>query len=317
MNVPILPAGSALLWRVLNASGEPIDRRGRVESATPLPLSTPESLATIASASIRLLETGIKVIDLLTPLAYGSTIGLLAGFGLGKEVLVSEILHNLFTRRQAIAVVAGMRETTYEASSLYEMVREIEAEDRLVMFFEQTTEDLSVRQRLLHAAVTTTAYFEGEGREVVLVIDGQIMTTEQMARLRHFSHARGIPILLLVAVNDLHQPVDPAQLHALDVLLSFSQERARQGLWPAIDPLASHSQVLESDAVSSEHRQIARSVREMLKQYYALRERANDASLNEDEQRILTRGERIDRFLSQPFTVAEIRPQKCMSIYIV
>ena len=305
MNTPSLPAGNALLGRVLNASGEPIDRKGTLEGLARLPFSTPESLAHTASSPAHLLETGIKAIDLIAPIAYGSVVGFIADFGLGKEVLVSEIMQHLFTKRQAIAVIAGMRETTYEASSLHEIVREIEAEDRMVMFFEQTTEEASMRQRLLHAAMTTAAYFEGEGREVLLVIDSQVMTGRQMAGLRRFSNARGITTLLFVAVDDLHQPVDPAHLNELDVQIRFSQARARQDLWPALDLLTSRSRVFESNAVSPEHRQVAQRVREILARYYELRESIHNASLEEADRQILTRGERIDRFLSQPFVVAE------------
>ncbi|HEY3992083.1 MAG TPA: hypothetical protein VGM01_04295 [Ktedonobacteraceae bacterium] len=113
MNAPILPVGNAILGRVLNANGEQIDHKGSVENAMHLPLSTIGALAQTANAPIRLLETGIKAIDLMAPIAYGSVVGLIAGFGLGREVVVEEILHHLLTNRQGVAVIAGMRETTY------------------------------------------------------------------------------------------------------------------------------------------------------------------------------------------------------------
>jgi F0F1-type ATP synthase beta subunit len=304
MNSTLLPVGNAILGRVLNANGEPIDHKGSVE-AMRLPLSTPEVLAKTANVPTHLLETGIKVIDLMAPIAYGSVIGFIAGFGLGKEVVAEEIMHHLLTKRQGIAVIAGMRETTYDASSLYEMVREIEVEDRIVMLFEQTTEEISVRQRLLHAATTIAANFVDEGREVLLVIDSQVISTEQMVNLHRFANARGITTLLFVPVNDLHQPTNQALLSELDVQLWFSPMRASQSLWPAIDPLASRSRLLASDAVTLDHRQVAQRVRDLLEHYYELRANMNNAPLGEEQQQTLMRGERIDLFFSQPFVVAE------------
>lgn len=307
MNTTItLPVGNAILGRVLNARGEPIDHKGSLENVTRLPLSTPEVLSKTTGTPPRLLETGIKAIDLPAPLAHGSVVGFIAGYGLGKEVVTEEIMHHLLTNRQGIAVIAGMRETTYDASSLREMVREIEVEDRIAMLFEQTTEDAVVRQRLLHAAMTVAARFEDDGREVLLLIDSQVITREQMAGLRRFANARSITTLLFIPVDDLHQPTDSALLDELDVQLWFSQERARQGLWPAIDPLASRSRLLASNTVTSDHQQVARRVREVLERYRELREHANGSSLGEEEQQILARGERIDLFFTQPFVVAEV-----------
>lgn len=306
MNTPIsLPVGNALLGRVLNASGDPIDQKGRLENVTRLPLATPEALSRTIGMPTRLLETGIKTIDVLAPLAYGSVVGFIAGYGLGKEVVAEEIMHHLLADRQGIAVIAGMRETTYDASSVREMVRDIEVEDRIAMLFEQTTEDTAVCQRLLHAAMTIAACFGDDGREIFLLIDSQVIMREQMAGLRRFAHARGIPTLVFVPVDDLHQPTDSAMLNELDVQLWFSQARARQGLWPAIDPLASCSRLLASTMVTPDHQQVARRVREVLQRYYELREHADGSSLGEEERQILARGERIDLFFTQPFVVAE------------
>ncbi|HEY3992082.1 MAG TPA: hypothetical protein VGM01_04290 [Ktedonobacteraceae bacterium] len=173
------------------------------------------------------------------------------------------------------------------------------------MFFEQTTEELAVGQRLLQAAATISAHFEGEGREVLLVIDSQVITSEQIASLHHFANARGITTLLFVPVNDLHQPTDKMLLNELDAQIWFNPVRASQGLWPAIDPLASCSRLLESNVVTLEHQQVAQQVREILERYYKLREETNNAPREEEKQQILARGERIDLFFSQPFVVAE------------
>ncbi len=305
MNTPTLPGGSSLLGRVLNANGSPIDGKGNLENTTHLPLSTLEALVKTVKVPTHPQETGIKTIDLMAPIAAGSVVGLIAGFGLGRDVVIEEIMHHLLIDRQGIGVIAGMRETTYDASNLREMVRDIEVEDRIAMLFEQTTEEVSVHQRLLHAAATIAAQFKAEGREVLLMIDCQVTPTEQIASLRRFANSLSITTLLLVPVNDLHQPTDTSLLKDLDVQIRFSQQRARQSLWPAIDPLASRSHFLSTSAIPLDHQQVTQRVREILERYYTLRENENTTALTEEDQQILTRGERIDLFFSQPFFVAE------------
>lgn len=306
MSTNSLPVGSAVLGRVLNANGEPIDHKGSLADAMHLPLYVPDALSVRAgTTSTRVLETGIKVLDLMAPASYGSMIGLMAGSGLGLAVVTEEFMNTLVTRHQAVLVVAGMSETTYDASMLREMVRDIEAEDRIVMLFEQTTDAISVRQRLLRAAMTIAAHFDGAGHEVLLVIDRHLVTPEHMADVHLFAAAKGIISLLLVPMNDLDQPANSSVLNELDVQWWFSRARAKQGLWPAIDPLASRSRVLESSAVSKEHRQVAERVRDVLLRYYEWREQAGRETLSEKDRRLLARGERIDLFLTQPFVVAE------------
>jgi F-type H+-transporting ATPase subunit beta len=306
MNTAItLPVGDAILGRVLNANGEPIDKKDTLENATRVPLARAEALSKTQGAPTSLLETGIKTIDLVAPLAHGSIVGLIAGYGVGMEVVTEEIMQRLFTRRQAIGVIAGMRETTYDASSLYEMVREGELEDRITMFFEQTTEDQAVRQRLLHAAMTAAAHFAENGREVLLLIDSQVISKNVLAGVRQFANARGITTLVFVPVDDQHQPQDRALLAELDAQLWFSQARARGYLWPALDPIASNSRLLTSEAVPTEHQQVAQGVRETLRRYHELRNCADSSSLNAEERQILARGEKINLFFTQPFFVAE------------
>lgn len=300
-----LPVGDAILGRVFNTNGEPIDQGDRLENASRVPLATPELLSKTTSAPVRLLETGIKSIDLMAPLAYGSVVGFIAGYGVGKEVVSEEIMHHLLTTRQGVAVIAGMCETTYDASNLREMVRETELEDRITMLFEQTTEDQRVRQRLLYAAMTIAAYFGENGREVLLLIDRQIIGKKQLTSVRQCANARGITTLIFVPVDDQQQPEDRAMLADLDAQLWFSQARASEGLWPAVDPITSHSHLLTGAMITEEHRRVAQGVRETLARYHELHERANDAALSLEERHILARGERINLFFTQPFFVAE------------
>lgn len=306
MSTNTIPVGSDVLGRVLNANGEPIDHKGSLADAMHQPLYVPEATSARAgTTSPRVLETGIKVLDLMAPASYGSMIGMMAGPGLGLMVVAEELIHNLITHHRAVLVVAGMSETTYDASMLREMVRDIEAEDRVTMLFEQTSDAISVRQRLLRTAMTIAAYFDGTGYKVLLTIDRHLVIPEIMADVHLFARAKGIPCLLLVPMDDLEQPANSSVSNDLDVQWWFNRARAKQGLWPAIDPLASRSRVLESTEVSKEHRQVAGRVREVLQRYYELRERTGSEMRSEEERRILARGERIDLFLTQPFFVAE------------
>jgi F-type H+-transporting ATPase subunit beta len=306
MSTNSIPVGSAVLGRVLNANGEPIDHKGSLDDAIHLPLYVPGALSARASTtSTRALETGIKVLDLMAPASYGSIIGMIAGARLGLAVVTEEIMLTLVTRHQAVLVVAGMSETTYDASTLREMVRDIEAEERVVMLFEQTTAAIPVRQRLLRTAMTIAAHFDGAGAEVLLVMDRHLVIAENMADLHLFAAARGITSLLFVPMNDRDQPANKSVLNELDVQWWFSRARAKQSLWPAIDPLASRSRVLESNAVRKEHRQVTERVRDVLLRYHELREQAGRETLSEEDRRLLARGERIDLFLTQPFVVAE------------
>ena len=306
MSTNSIPVGSAVLGRVLNANGEPIDHKGNLADAVHVPhYALDAKSARAGTTSMRVLETGIKVLDLMAPASYGSMIGMMAGSGLGLAVVAEEFMHTLITRHQAVLIVAGMSETTYDATALREMVRNIEAEDRVVMLFEQNTDAISVRQRLLRTAMTIAAHFDGAGQEVVLVIDRHLVIPETMADVHLFAAAKGITSLLFVPMDELDQPADSRVLNELDVEWWFSRIRAKHSLWPAVDPLASRSRVLSSNAVSQEHRQVAERVRDVLLRYYELRERAGSEALSEEDRRLLARGERIDLFLTQPFVVAE------------
>ena len=307
MSTNMIPVGNAILGRILNAEGEPIDHKGDLDHVTPVPLYTPHPLPITGtvSASTRMLETGIKVIDLMASAFYGSTIGMLAAAGLGRIVVAEEIMNTLITRHQAIPIIAGMSETAYDASNLHEMVRDIEAEERVVMLFEQVTDVSSTRQQLLRAAMTIAAHFVDEGHEVLLIIDNHLATRENMTDLQRFAIAKGITSIAFIEMDDNGQATNDDLLNTLDVQWWFSPARAQQSLWPAIDPVASRSRLLESEAVSPEHQQVAQQVRDVLRRYYDLQGITRSITLTEEDQRLLTRGERINLFLTQPFVVAE------------
>src|SRR5215471_4528861 len=244
MSTNSIPVGSSVLGRVLNANGEPIDHKGSLVDAVHVPLYALDATSARAgTTSTRVLETGIKVLDLMAPASYGSMIGMMAGPGLGLAVVAEELIYTLLTRHQAVLVAAVMSETTYDASTLREMVRNIEAEDHAVMLFEQTTDAISVRQQLLRTAMTIAAHFDGAGHEVLLVIDRHLVTLETVAEVHLFAAAKGITSLLFVPMNDLDQPANSRSLNELDVQWWFSRARAKHNLWPAVDPLASRSRI--------------------------------------------------------------------------
>jgi F-type H+-transporting ATPase subunit beta len=229
---------------------------------------------------------------------------MIAGFAMGKDVIMEEIMHNLITRHQAVIVIAGMSKTTYETSTLREMIRDIEAEDHVTMLFEPTTDQLPLRQRLLHAAMTIAAHFSDAGQETLLVIDEQLITLKNIADVQQFASAKSIATIRFAPSAEAI-PLDKDTLDMLDTQFWFSQARATQNLWPALDPLASRSRLLDSDVVSAEHRQVASRVRDVLQHYYHLREHAGSETLSEEDQRLLARGEKIDLLFTQSFTVAE------------
>lgn len=305
MKTNTIPVGAAVLGRVINANGEPLDHKGHLDHPTYLPLYTPDTLNPSTSIPVHLLETGIKMIDLLAPMAYGSVVGMIAGLSLGKDAVMEEIMLNLTTRHHAVIVIASMSQTIYDTSPLRDMVRDIEAEDRIAMLFEQTTNQLAARQKLLHAAMTIAQHFHDNGQETLLVLDDHLIMPENIADVQCFASAKGITTIRFTPVGEAILPIPKGTLDALDVQFWFSQERANQQHWPALDPLASHSRLLEHNLISSEHRLTASRVSDALQHYYELRERAKSETLSGDDQRLLIRGEKIDLFCTQPFTIAE------------
>lgn len=301
-----IPVGSAVLGRVINSNGKPIDHKGDLDHPTYLPLYTPDALNPDAhSTPIRLLETGIKMIDLLAPIAYGSVVGMIAGLKLGKDALMEELMLNLTTQHQAVIVIASMSQAIYNTSPLRDIVRDIEAENHIAMLFEQVNDELAARQKLLYAAMTIAQYFHDKGQEILLVLDDHLITPENATDVQHFASAKGITTIRFTPVGEAILPVSKDILDALDVQFWFSQERANHQLWPALDPLASHSRLLDNDQINTEHRLVASRVHDTLQHYYELRERAKSESLSAEDQILLTRGEKLDLFCTQPFTIAE------------
>ncbi len=310
-NTTTIPVGTSLLGRALNSQGEPIDNKGSLGNAQRVPLYTPPaSNVGTGLAPTRMLETGIKVIDLMAPLPHGGVVGMVGGVGVGKMVVTEEILHNLITHHNAFIVFIGMSETTYGASELRDIVRDIEAEDRSVMVFEQATNDRGIRQRLLRAGLTIAMHFRDQGYEALLVVDDHIITKDNIADLHDLKRAaaaKTITTLMFEPVNEAWEPVESSVVSELDGQLMFSRELAKQSIWPAIDPILSHSRLLEDGAISAEHAQVAREVKQLLQRYHEAQGQGetDTGRLSEEDRRVLQRGERIQLFFAQPFFVAE------------
>jgi F-type H+-transporting ATPase subunit beta len=309
-NTTTIPVGPGVLGRVINSQGEPIDQKGAISGAQRVPLIAPSGASGVQGAApLPLYETGIKVIDLLAPLALGGVSALVAGIGIGKLVITEEIMHNLITRHNGFAVFIGMDETTHEASPVRDMIREIEAEEQIVMLYEQATHDVPVRQRLVRAGITIAAQFHDEGHEVVMVIDDHILGPDNLDglhELQRIVQAKAITTIVFGTVNESDAPVETELLGALDGQIKLSKALAHEQIWPAVDPLASYSRLLDTDAISNEHQQVAEQVSQLLRRYYALRSANNaEASLSEADRQVIKRGERIRLFFTQPFYVAE------------
>jgi F-type H+/Na+-transporting ATPase subunit beta len=204
--------GCSLLGRVLNSNGEPIDPKDRLADASLRSLYEPDTQRTkVEPSSMGVLETGIKVLDLLAPASHGSVIGMMAEPGLGLLVVAEELMNNLITHHQAVLVTAGTGETTYDASMLREVVRDIGAEDRTVMLFEQSSAAVPMHQRLLRAAMTVAEHFEEEGNEVLLVIDRHLVNPATLADVRLFAAAKGVTGLLFAPMDEFEQPFASAR----------------------------------------------------------------------------------------------------------
>jgi F-type H+-transporting ATPase subunit beta len=309
-NTITIPVGPAALGRVISSRGEPIDKKGAITGAQRVPLYTPSGTGSAGgNVALPLLETGIKVVDLMAPLARGGVSAMVGGIGVGKQVVTEEIMHNLITRRNGRAVFVGMDETTYEASALRDLIREVEAEEQIVMVYEQATRDAAMRQRMVRAGITLAAQYHDEGHEVLMVIDDHILGPDilgDLHDLQRVAQAKAITTIVFGTVNESDTPVETELLAALNGQIKLSKALAKEQIWPAVDPLVSNSRLLHTDAVSDEHEQVAEQVRQLLQRYAALRHTNHaESSLSEADRQVIARGERMRLFFMQPFYVAE------------
>jgi F-type H+/Na+-transporting ATPase subunit beta len=340
-----VPVGAATLGRIMNVLGEPQDERGPVESETRWTIHRDAPSYEDQSGSTELLETGIKVIDLLCPFAKGGKVGLFGGAGVGKTVNMLELINNIAREHSGLSVFAGVGERTREGNDFYHEMSEAGVikldnlpESKVAMVYGQMNEPPGNRLRVALSGLTMAEYFRDEGRDVLFFVDNiyryTLAGTEVSALLGRMPSAVGYqPTLaeemgvlqeritstktgsitsiqaVYVPADDLTDPSPATTFAHLDSTVTLSREIASLGIYPAVDPLDSTSRQLDPDIIGDEHYQCARDVQGVLQRYKELKDIIailGMDELSEDDKKAVARARKIQRFLSQPFFVAEV-----------
>lgn len=333
-----VPVGKATLGRIMDVLGNPIDEVGPIEAETRRPIHAKAPSFADQAASGALLETGIKVIDLICPFAKGGKVGLFGGAGVGKTVNMMELIRNIAIEHSGYSVFAGVGERTREGNDFYHEMKESNVLDKVSLVYGQMNEPPGNRLRVALTGLTMAETFRDEGRDVLLFIDNiyryTLAGTEVSALLGRMPSAVGYqPTLaeemgrlqeritstktgsitsvqaVYVPADDLTDPSPATTFAHLDATVVLSRQIAELGIYPAIDPLDSTSRQLDPLVIGEEHYNIARSVQGMLQRYKELKDIIailGPDELSEDDKRTVTRARKIQRFLSQPFFVAEV-----------
>jgi len=339
-----VPVGPETLGRILNVIGEPVDERGPVNAKRSLPIHRPSPSLIDQSTETEQLVTGIKVVDMLTPYAKGGKIGLFGGAGVGKTVLIMELINNIAKGHGGYSVFAGVGERTREGNDLYhEMIEsgviQLEGDSKVTLVYGQMNEPPGARARVGLSGLTQAEYFrDEEGQDVLFFVDNIFRFTqagsEVSALLGRIPSAVGYqPTLatdlgtleeritsttkgsitsvqaIYVPADDLTDPAPATTFSHLDATTVLSRQIAELGIYPAVDPLDSTSQILEPGTVGEDHYRVARAVQETLQSYKSLQEIIailGMDELSEDDKLTVARARKIQRFLSQPFHVAEV-----------
>ncbi len=333
-----IPVGKESLGRLLNVVGEPIDEAGPVETKERWPIHRPAPKFIEQSTKLELFETGIKVIDLLAPFLKGGKIGLFGGAGVGKTVLLMELIHNVAKGYGGYSVFGGVGERTREGNDLWHEMKESGVLGNTGLIFGQMNEPPGARARVALTALTLAEYFrDTQGQDVLLFIDNIFRFTqagsEVSALLGRTPSAVGYqPTLstdlgelqeritstvqgsitsvqaIYVPADDLTDPAPATTFAHLDGTIVLSRQLTELGIYPAVDPLDSSSRILEPNVVGDEHYKIARRIQEVLQRYKQLQEIIailGMDELSEEDKLTVARARKIQRFLSQPFHVAE------------
>ncbi len=333
-----VPVGDEVLGRLFNVLGEPIDEKGPVESKMRKPIHRPAPRFEDQDTSSQMYETGIKVIDLIAPYTKGGKTGLFGGAGVGKTVLIQELINNIATQHGGISVFAGVGERTREGNDLYGEMTESGVIKKTAMVFGQMNEPPGARMRVALTGLTMAEYFRDEEKQdVLLFIDNIFRFTqagsEVSALLGRVPSAVGYqPTLanemgalqeritstkdgsitsvqaVYVPADDLTDPAPATTFAHLDATTVLDRSITELGIYPAVDPLASTSRILDPLIVGEEHYEVARRVQEVLQKYKDLQDIIailGMDELSEDDKLTVSRARKIQRFLSQPFTVGE------------
>ncbi len=331
-----VPVGKATLGRMFNVTGEPID--GKKPAATKTaPIHRQPPALSDQSGETEILETGIKVIDLICPITKGGKVGLFGGAGVGKTVLIQEFINNIATQHSGNSVFAGVGERTREGNDLYYEMEESGVLDKTSLVFGQMNEPPGARLRVGLSGLTIAEGFRDEGKDVLLFIDNIFRFTqagaEVSALLGRLPSAVGYqPNLaqemgllqeritstkkgsitsvqaVYVPADDLTDPAPATTFTHLDSTISLNRALTEQGLYPAVDPLDSSSTIMDPEIVGQEHYEVAREVQRILQRYKDLQDIIailGMEELSEEDKKTVARARRIQRFLTQPFSVAE------------
>ncbi len=349
-NPIMMPAGAPTLGRVLNVVGRPVDGLGPVETTEYLPIHRHAPAFVDQDTSVKVLETGVKVIDLLVPFPRGGKMGMFGGAGVGKTVVMMEMIHNIAMEHGGISVFAGVGERTREGNDLYLEMKESGVLNKAALIYGQMTEPPGARARVALSALTAAEYYRDEqGQDVLLFIDNIFRFTqagsEVSALLGRIPSAVGYqPTLgtdlgelqeritsttkgsitsvqcVYVPADDLTDPAPATTFAHLDGTVVLSRPIAELGIYPAVDPLDSTSRILDPNVLGEDHYMVARETQQILQKYKDLQDIIAILGMDElsDEDKLtVARARRIQRFLSQPFHVAETftgKPGKYVSV---
>jgi F-type H+-transporting ATPase subunit beta len=333
----MVPVGPETLGRVFNVLGRPVDGKGPVETQLRYPIHRPAPVFSEQSTRVEVFETGIKVIDLIAPFTKGGKTGIFGGAGVGKTVIIMELIRSIAIEHQGNSVFAGVGERTREGTQLYREMQESGVIKDTVMVFGQMNEPSGVRLRVALSALSVAEYFRDQGRDVLLFIDNifrfSMSGSEVSALLGRMPSAVGYQPTLSTEMGELQERItstrtgsitsmqavyvpaddysDPAPVATfthLDATIALERAIVEKGIYPAVDPLASTSRILDPRIVGEDHYTTAREVQRVLQRYKDLQDIIailGVDELSEDDKLMVTRARKIERFFSQPFFVAQ------------
>ena len=334
-----IPVGESTLGRIMNVVGRPVDGKGEIAATKQATIHRPAPAFTDQSTEVKVLETGIKVIDLLVPFPQGGKMGLFGGAGCGKTVIMMEMVNNIAMHHGGISVFCGVGERTREGNDLYMEMKESGVLPKAALVYGQMTEPPGARSRVALTGLTAAEYFrDEEGQDVLFFVDNIFRFTqagaEVSALLGRIPSAVGYqPTLatdlgalqeritsttkgsitavqcVYVPADDLTDPAPATTFAHLDGTVVLSRQIAELGIYPAVDPLDSTSRILDPNVLGEEHYNTAQQVQRTLQKYKSLQDIIailGMDELSEEDQQLVGRARKIQRFLSQPFTVAEV-----------
>ena len=344
-----VPVGEKTLGRIMNVLGEPVDNAGDIDAKTTMPIHRPAPTFAEQASEIEILETGIKVVDLICPFAKGSKVGLFGGAGVGKTVILMELIRNIAAEHSGFSVFAGVGERTREGNDFYHEMTDSNVLDKVSLVYGQMNEPPGNRLRVALTGLTMAEKFRDEGRDVLLFVDNIYRYTlagvEVSALLGRMPSAVGYqPTLaeemgvlqeritstktgsitsiqaVYVPADDLTDPSPATTFAHLDATVVLSRRIAELGIYPAVDPLDSTSRQLDPLVVGQEHYEVAQRVQGVLQRYKELKDIIAILGMDElsdEDKNTVSRARKVEKFLSQPFFVAEVftgAPGKYVSV---